>query len=173
MADGSHDRQADGLTPRDPSLEDVVNLCAELNRRGASYVVVGGFAIRAAGYARHTNDLDLVISVDLENEAKVFKALESLPDQCVKELDPGDVAKHVVVRIADEIVVDLMATASGIGYADARRSVSMHEINGVRIPFASPDLLWQMKRNTHREKDIPDLVFLRRWFEAQGRTPPE
>lgn len=35
-----------------------LNLCAELNRLGASYVVIGGFAIRAAGYSRHASDLE-------------------------------------------------------------------------------------------------------------------
>ncbi len=110
---------------------------------------------------------------DLENEARVFKALESLPDQCVKELDPGDVAKYLVVRVADEILVDLMARASGIDYAEAIKSVVVRELGGVPIPFASPELLWWMKIRTHREKDRPDLQFLRMWFEAQGRTPPE
>jgi len=134
---------------------------------------VGGFAIRASGYPRHTGDVDLLVASDLENEARVFKALESLPDQAVKQLDPGDVAKYLVVRVADEILVDLMASASGIDYAEASKSVVIREVGGVPIPFASPELLWRMKRHTHREKDAPDLLFLRKWFEAQGRTPPE
>jgi len=126
-----------------------------------------------AGYPRTTGDVDLLVASDLENEARVFKALESLPDQAVKQLDPGDVAKYLVVRVADEILVDLMASASGIDYAEASKSVVIREVAGVPIPFASPELLWRMKRHTHREKDAPDLLFLRKWFEAQGRTPPE
>lgn len=173
MADGPFDPDTGELVPRDPSLEDLVNLCRELNSRGAKYVVVGGFAIRAAGYSRHTSDVDLIVGTDLENEAKVFKALEMLPDQCIKELDPGDVGKYLVVRVADEILVDLMASASGIDYAEAIKSVVIHEVGGVPIPFASPELLWRMKIHTHREKDRPDLQFLRMWFEAHGRTPPE
>jgi hypothetical protein len=27
--------------------------------------------------------------------------------------------------------------------------------------------------NTRRAKDIPDLLFLKQWFEAEGETPPE
>lgn len=173
MADGPFDPETGELVPRDPSLEDLVNLCRELNARQASYLVVGGFAIRASGYPRHTGDVDLVVASDLENEARVFKALESLPDQAVKQLDPGDIAKYVVVRVADEILVDLMASASGIDYAEASKSMVTREVGGVPIPFASPELLWRMKCHTHREKDAPDLLFLRKWFEAQGRTPPE
>jgi len=39
------------------------------------------------------------------------------------------------------------------------------------IPFASPRLLWRMKTVTHREKDDGDLVFLRYWFNEQGKAP--
>lgn len=173
MVDGPIDSEGDELGSRDPSLEDLVNLCRELNARKARYLVVGGFAVRAAGYPRHTGDVDLIIDTDPENEAHVFDALTTLPDQCVRELDPGDVAKYTVVRVADEITVDLMARASGIDYAEASQSIIQHEIGGVSIPFASPELLWRMKRHTHREKDAPDRLFLRKWFEAQGLTPPE
>ncbi len=42
------------LESREPTLEDLRDLCRALNERGAQYVVVGGFAIRAAGYNRRT-----------------------------------------------------------------------------------------------------------------------
>lgn len=81
---------------------------------------------------------------------------------------PGEVARYVVVRVADEIVINLMAMASGIDYAEASKSVTFHEMDGVKIPFASPELLWRMKRDTHREKNAGDLVFLQKWLEANG-----
>ncbi len=165
--------QEGDLVPRPPIEEDLVALCREMNRLGARYLVVGGFAIMQAGYPRTTGDVDLVIAADLENEARVFQALETLSDKAVKELDPGDVSKYLVVRVADEILVDLMASASGINYAEASKSVVVRELGGVPIPFASPELLWRMKCHTRREKDAPDLLFLRKWFEAQGKAPPE
>ena len=161
------------LTSREPSLEDLVELCRELNSRNADYVIIGGFAIRAAGYARNTGDVDVLIESSRENEAKVYLSLESLPDQAVRQLNPGDVARHTVVRVADEIVVDLMASASGIDFSEAKPFIDYREINGVVIPFASPEILWRMKRRTHREKDAPDLQFLRHWFEANGVPIPE
>ncbi len=175
MADEAPGRRGDegDLEPRDATMSDLVALCRELNARGARYVVCGGFAIRVAGYVRYTHDIDLVVDTALENEAKVFQALEIFPDKAVRLLDPGDVAKYVVCRVADEILVDLMGSASGIDYAGAAREVVVREVDGVSIPFASPLLLWRMKRHTHRAKDEPDLLFLRQLFEAQGITPPE
>ena len=175
MADEAPDRRGDEaeLEPRDATMSDLVALCRELNARGASYLVCGGFAIRTAGYVRYTHDIDLLVDVALENEAKVFQALEIFPDKAVRELDPGDVAKYVVCRVADEVLVDLMGSAAGIEYAEAAREVVVREVDGVAIPFASPLLLWRMKRHTHRVKDAPDLLFLRQLLEAQGITPPE
>lgn len=176
--DVENDQPADGseageLVPREPSVEDLLELCRELNARQARYIVVGGFAVRASGYLRRTMDIDLVVATDSENEARVFKALETLPDRAVRELDSGDLAKHIVVRVADEVVVDLMRSAAGIDYAEAAQDVVVHEVQGVPIPFASPRLLWRMKVHTHREKDAGDLVFLREYFAARGEQPPE
>jgi hypothetical protein len=149
------------------------DLCRELNRRGAKYVVVGGFAMRAANYVRQTMDIDLIVAADAENESKVFGALSTLPDNAVRELQPGELQLYNVIRVADEILVDLMRTAGGIDYAEAAGDVVVREVDDVPIPFASPRLLWRMKAVTHREKDVPDLVFLRQWFAERGEVPPK
>lgn len=47
MAD---DRPSHELESREPSVEDLRDLCRELNQRSARYVVVGGFAMRALSY---------------------------------------------------------------------------------------------------------------------------
>ena len=176
MADEASGRSSGGegeLESRDATMSDLVALCGELNARGARYLVCGGFAIRAAGYVRYTHDIDLIVDTTLDNEAKVFQALEILPDKAVRQLDPGDIGKYTVCRVADEVLVDLMGSASGIDYATAVPEVVVREIDGVKIPFASPLLLWRMKIHTHREKDAPDLLFLRQLLEAQGVVPPE
>ncbi len=90
------------MISRAPTQEDFVQLCAKLNELGANYIVIGGFAIITSGYPRSTMDIDLIIDTSLENEALVYAALETLPDQAVKELVPGEVSKYTVVRVADE-----------------------------------------------------------------------
>ena len=168
----ANDLPANELTSREPTVEDLRDLCRELNRRGAKYVVIGGFAIRAANYNRRTMDVDLMVASDLENEAKVFSALSTLPDNAVRELQPGELQQYNVIRVGDEILVDLMVSAGGINYSEAAKDVVVHEVDGVPIPFASPRLLWRMKVVTPREKDAGDLVFLRHWFAERGEQPP-
>ncbi len=152
---------------REPTLEDLVKLCGALNEAGARYVVVGGFAIRAAGYTRNTMDVDLLIETGEENEQRVIRGMMILPDQAVREIKHGEVEQFGVVRVADEILVDLMKSGCGIGYTEAIRDAVWREIEGVKIPFASPQTLWRMKQ-TRREKDVPDRLFLRKLLEAQG-----
>ena len=107
------------------------------------------------------------MDTSIENEQRVFEALRSLPDKAVNELDPGDVERFTVVRVGDDILVDLMKSGCGVDYAEAIKDVVWRVIEGVKIPFASPATLWRMKQ-THREKDIPDRLFLRRLLAAQG-----
>ena len=167
------EQSADNLISRPPVQADLAKLCRELNQRGAKYVVVGDFAIISAGMPRLTTDVDLMVAADLENEAKVFAALSTLPDNAVRELQPGELQQYNVIRVGDEILVDLMRSAGGIDYAEAAKDVVIREVDGVPIPFASPRLLWRMKVVTHREKDAGDLVFLRHWFAERGETPPQ
>src|SRR5437660_3596400 len=150
MAD---DRASNEVESREPTAEDLRDLCRELNQRGAKYVVIGGFALRAANYVRRTMDVDLLVAADPENEAKVFAALSTLPDNAVRDLRPGELKQYNVIRVADEIVVDLMRTACGIDYAEASKDIVIHDLDVDPIPSASPRLLWRMKVGTHRETD--------------------
>jgi len=171
--DETEEYDSEGLISRPPEQKDLADLCRALNDLGARYIIIGGFAIIHAGYPRLTADVDLIIALDPENEAKIFEALRSLPDRAVDELAPGDVAKHVVCRVNDEITVDLMGSAAGIRYEDAVDEIVIRRIGDVDVPFASPRLLWRMKKSTHREKDALDMLFLKKWFEARGEQPPE
>jgi hypothetical protein len=167
MDESTHSAGSEERAPRAPQQSDLSRLCAELNRLGARYIVVGGWAIIHAGYPRLTVDIDLLVDASPENEARVFQALRSLPDQAVNDLDAGDIEKFTVVRVADEVMVDLMKSACGVDYAAAVQDAVVREMEGVRIPFASPGTLWRMKQ-TRREKDIPDRTFLRMLLESQG-----
>jgi hypothetical protein len=145
--------------PRPPERIDLLKLCTALNERGAKYVVVGGMAVIHHGFLRATEDIDLLIDPSRENQQKVRSALEILPDGAVLEMTEDDLNKYLVVRIADEIIVDLMLSACGISYPEAQNEVEWSTIDGVTIPFASAALLLKMKQ-TGREKDSLDRQFL-------------
>ena len=126
------------LEPRLANTDDLVSLCRFLNEAGAKYIVIGGFAIIQSGFARATEDIDLLIDTSPENFTKVKAAMLKLPDGAVREVNPQDFEECLVVRVGDEFVVDLMRQACGIRYDEASREIVFAEIAGVRIPFANP-----------------------------------
>jgi predicted nucleotidyltransferase len=160
-----------GEMTRVPTREDVIKICSALNKRNAKYIVVGGAAIIELGLMRSTMDVDLLVDANSSNVAVVCDALAFLPDQASQEVQPEDVQSYTVVRINDEFTIDLMGSACGITYEEALRDVEWKELDGVKIPFASAQLLWKTKQ-TYREKDALDRSFLRKWFADHGLTPP-
>jgi len=151
----------DGQAPeaRPPKLEDLIDLCRRLNATGAKYIVIGGMAVIQHGFVRATEDIDLLVETSPGNFQKIRTAMLGLPDGAIREVEPDDLDKHVVVRVGDEFVVDLMKAACGIEYAEASRDISLMPVRDVLIPFANPQLLLRLKR-TYREKDALDRMFL-------------
>jgi len=155
---------------RPPTLKDMVDLCRRLNDAGANYMVIGGMAIIQHGFVRATEDIDLLIDALPENQDRVRQALMSLPDGAINEMKPDDLDTYIVVRVADEIVVDLMKAACGIEFKEASRDIEWVTIQDVKIPFANSRLLWRMKQ-TVREKDSLDRMFLKEKLNAEGCRP--
>jgi hypothetical protein len=160
--------QSEREVTRVPTGADLVSLARELNRLGVVYVVVGGFAINRLGFVRATEDIDLLIARDLANQALVKKALEILPDRAIQELGDEDLAQWVVVRVNDDITIDLMTEAGGVRYEDAGGGIETETIDGVPIPFAGADLMLKMKQSP-RAKDAADRSFLQQIIRARER----
>lgn len=156
------------LESRPPTVADLLNLCRELNLAGARYIVVGGMAVIQQGFVRATEDIDLLVDTSPENVARLTKAMMKLPDGAIRDLRPGDLDEYVVVRVADEFVVDLMKSACGVSYHDAAGEIEEVSIEGVTIPFASARLLLRLKQ-TVRAKDELDRTFLERVIADQER----
>ncbi len=163
--DGQNDRPE---YSREPTLDDIVQLCRHLNEAGAKYVIIGGFAVILNGFIRTTGDVDLLVDSSLENVARIKRALLYLPDQAVREIDAEEVAKYSVVRVADEIIVDLMHKACEVTYDHTRDHVAYYSVADVRIPFLKPELLLKTKM-TIRPKDAEDRFFLEQLLEG-GKT---
>lgn len=116
----SKDEQHAPEGTRPPNVEDLLLICRCLNEQQARYIIVGGLAIFEHGFARMTEDVDLLVDQRPENVARVKAALACLPDRASLDVEDGDVQNYTVVRINDEITVDLMGSACGVDYEQAR-----------------------------------------------------
>lgn len=163
MDDEDADRSA-----RAPEPDDVIRICRALNESGARYLLIGGFAVIAHGAGRFTKDIDLLVDDAPQNVARVKRALSVLADNAAAEVVDDDVQRHVVVRVADEVVVDLMGRACGLSYAEAATDAETLERDGVSIPVASPSTLIRTK-DTQRPQDAIDRAFLEGVLRERAR----
>jgi len=162
------DDDADGEYSRAPRIEDVARLCQSLNDQRAGYLLIGGFAMILHGSVRGTKDIDLLVDPAPDNVRALKRALAVLPDNAVRDVDAGDLLEFGVVRVADEIVVDLMPSACGIELADVSPAdIELFEVDGVAIRTARPALLVRTKQ-TYRPTDQADVLYLRALLEAEG-----
>jgi predicted nucleotidyltransferase len=149
----------DSAYARAPEPDDLVRICRSLNEAGARYVLIGGFAVIAHGATRFTKDIDLLVDDASENVARVKEGLGVLADNAAAAVADTDVRDHVVVRVADEVIVDLMGRACGLSYADVVKDAEIVDLDGVRVPVASPATLIRTK-DTYRPQDAIDRGFL-------------
>jgi hypothetical protein len=159
--------QGDDGYARAPEPEDVVRICRALNEAGALYLLIGGFAVVAHGAGRFTKDVDFLVEDSPENVARVKRALSVLQDDAASEVADTDVREHVVVRVADEVLVDLLGRACGLDYAAAVADAEEIELGGVVVPVASPRTLIRTK-DTARPQDAIDRAFLEGLIRSRG-----
>jgi len=139
----------------------LVHVCRLLNSKNAEYLVVGAWAMILNSVVRATEDVDILIAENRENYRKVIDALSCLADGAARELAPGDFEENIVIKIADEVEVDVSTRAWTVTYAEAAPNAIRTEVDGVTIPYlALPDLI--RSKQTHRDQDRVDVELLRR-----------
>ncbi len=80
--------------PRTPEQTDLAKLRASLNAESARYIVAGGMAIIQQGLLRATEDINLLLERSRDNQSRVRKALEILPDKSVREVNETDLDEY-------------------------------------------------------------------------------
>jgi hypothetical protein len=134
-------------------------MCGSLNRQEAKYIVIGGLAVAHHGYIRATGDIDLLVDPSPANIEKIRMALSYLPDKAVLEVKPEDVRQYAVVRVGDEITVDLIAKACDVTYEQAEGDIDWITLENVAVPFLGVRTMILTKRGI-RPQDVMDRQFL-------------
>lgn len=146
--------------------DPLVKVCALLNRHGAKYLVVGAQAAILHGHIRTTEDVDILIPEDVENHSRVIAALSELDDHAAAELIPQDLVENVVVKVADEVEVDVSTRAWKVSYSEAIATAVEIVVDGVAIPYVDLPILIESKL-TYREQDRLDVAQLRALLERR------
>lgn len=137
----------------------VATVCAALNRAKARYLVIGGIACILHGYARATDDIDILIERTEENADRVLKALATLGYGFARAWTATEMLKRQITVVGDDPRVDIFTVAWSIKYAQAAPRSDTVAVAGVRIPLIGIDDLIETKR-TGRLQDAADIEVL-------------
>lgn len=142
---------------RPPTVDDLRRICRAPEEAGARYVLI------IHGGERTTKDIDLLVDPEPDNVARLKTALSVLEDNAAAEIASQDLQRYTVVRVADEVMVDLLRVACGVTWAEARASAVIVDLAGTSVIVADKRTLIRTKQ-TVRPSDAADCA----WLEALG-----
>ncbi len=137
----------------------IENLIKLLNEQQVEYMIIGAEACAIHGYARATNDIDILINPTEENIRRTRLALENFGYD-TSEASLEDFQSKKVLFRHYWYDVDIHPDAKGIDTLQALKNKSPGIFEGIATYFASLDDLILMKKAAGRPKDIEDLRYL-------------
>jgi hypothetical protein len=146
-------------TSRPATFDDLKTLIKSLNDQNADYLLIGGYALYAHGLYRTTTDIDILIPSTKEAGKRIIQALLVLPDKAAKDINLSWFEEKDTIRLADEIVVDIMFNAAGETYETLKEHMETILLDGIPIKTLDLEGLWLTKQ-TLRDKDTADKTAL-------------
>lgn len=153
-------------------IEAVKSVLAALERERVQYTVFGAVALNLHGLPRTTADLDIFVAPNEENIERLRAALRSVfDDVSIEEIKTedllGDYPAVQYVPPEGSFFIDILTR---LGEAFRFEDIVSERVSflGLEVNVATPEMLYQMKRNTVRPKDRGDAEMLRRRFKLKG-----
>ncbi len=159
-------------SPRDPELDVAAGAMVGA---GASFVVIGGFAVIANRFVRATEDVDFLIPDDPDNDRRVLAALRALNG--VRQRDDAPLRdEHLLGRehlrvSSDAGVIDLLrGGVPPLDFETVAADAMKADYDGLIFPVASLRSIVGFKRLAGRPQDRQDLE---RLAEIHGSLPQD
>lgn len=144
-------------------FKEFLKLLKALEEYQVEYVLIGGVAVIIHGMERLTRDIDLFIQNTPGNIQNLQKALQSLyHDDSINEITVSELEKYPVIRYgtSGDFYIDIITRlGEAIGFEEIKYEIIKYQ--GIGVKIASPESLYLMKKNTYREKDKLDILFLK------------
>jgi predicted nucleotidyltransferase len=146
----------------EPSFE---KLLARLADAAVEFIVVGGVAVTLHGYARLTEDVDILIHRTPENIARLLASLAGYGEGFARELGADDFTdEEGAIRLVEETEqsqIDIFTRLSGLYFDEVLADAPTFAVAGRTIRYASKATLLRLKEASTREKDRLDAAALR------------
>ncbi len=142
----------------------LLKLCKEFKKNNVKYVLIGGLAVIFYGFTRLTQDIDFMIDSSNENLNKIKKILKKLfNDTSFDEITSEDFEKYPVIRYGTpyNFYIDFISKIGKIAdFNSIYNKKKFIKIENIEISIIDLKDLYNLKKNTVREKDKIDVKFL-------------
>lgn len=152
-------------------VDIVLTVFTAFERENVRYKVVGAVAINLLGLARGTDDLDIFVEPTVENIDRMKRALNSVfHDPSIDEISSeellGDFPAVQYNPPEGAFHIDILhRLGEAFHYDDIE--VEVMEVEGIRVPVATPRMIYRMKKDTVRLQDQADAERLREHFKLE------
>jgi hypothetical protein len=142
----------------DRDLREFIEL---LNARDVRYVIVGAFALAHHGHPRYTGDIDFFVDSSAQNAKRLTEVLAQFGFANIGVVEEDFTAADQVVQLGvDPHRTDLMTSISEVEFEEAWNTREYGNLDGLRVPFISKELLKRNKAAVGRKQDLADIDYL-------------
>lgn len=146
----------------------VLQVLTAFEREGVRYKVVGAVAMNLHGLPRATDDLGILVEPKAENIERMKRALNTVfQDPEIDGISADDLlGDYPAVQYnppQGSFHIDILQRLGEVwGYDDVE--VETLDIEGVQVPVATAQAIYEMKKDTVRLQDRADAERLREHF---------
>ncbi len=143
---------------------DFRDLLVALATQQAEFAIIGGWALAVYGYARGTDDLDILVRASPKNATRVMAALTEFgaplaEHQITEELFASE-GYGYRMGIKPNLI-EVLTTISGVTFDDVMTDHRTIDVDGSLVPVIGRRALEANKRASGRPKDLVDLAWLK------------
>ena len=153
---------------------DFIQVLDAFDKHGVDYILIGGVAVVLHGMDRLTRDIDIFVKIVPENIDQLRKALHTVfDDTSIEEITLSELNQYSVIRYGTPggFYIDIMARLGEVAtFDDLEYEIINYE--GTQIKIATPETLYKLKKDTIRDKDKMDAIFLKALIQARESNPP-
>jgi hypothetical protein len=151
---------------------DFTDLLTHFSDHQVEFALIGGWALAVYGYARGTDDLDVLVRATPENAERVMRALAAFG---------APIAQHHVTASlfatpdygyrmgVKPNLIEILTTISGVTFDDVMKEHRTVDVEGRKVAVIGRGALLTNKRASGRAKDLADVE----WLEAHPAEEPD
>jgi len=144
-------------------FQEFIKVLKAFDEQKVDYILIGGVAVILYGGERLTRDVDIFVKMDPENIKKLKKALHSVfNDPSIDEITLSELHDYPVIRYGtpNGFYIDILTRlGKAVSYEDLEYEIIDYQ--GVKIKIGTPETLYNLKKNTVRQRDKMDAIFLK------------